>query len=318
MPTFADLEVQRGGFTFEAFLGCGSFGEVWLARWNNCVSVAVKQLLGNGNMDQQRFLEEADIMHRMNHPRIVRLLAVCSFPSNEPVLLVTEFMENGSLKQFLRGSTAKNFEYEQHLRMMTEVAEGMTYLEANNFVHRDLRTSNILVNKHLQLKVADFGLSHILGEEDEYIGVATTKFPIRWTAPEGIIRQCYSIKSDVWSFGILMHEVVTFAEVPYKNLSSSEVRDKVSGGYILPKPMVKIKSLYISEPNATSHSEVDKGRLNSTGTPCPEALYLLMVDCWSYKSHFRPSFGQLYETLHFWMNEQKQRNSNCCSEKQII
>ncbi|XP_018654354.1 src-type protein tyrosine kinase-related [Schistosoma mansoni] len=210
------LEVNRNNFGFIKKLGQGSFGEVWHGTWNNQVPVAIKKLLGNGNMNRTRFLNEAELMHRLNHPNVVRILAVCTLPINEPTYIISELMENGSLKQYMQKLNPVEIRMKNLLEMIKDVVGGMVHLEEQHYVHRDLRASNILVDSKNRLKVADFGLAHLLGDTDEYIGTLETKYPVRWTAPEGILKHAYSTKSDVWSFGILVHEILTFCELPYK------------------------------------------------------------------------------------------------------
>ncbi|THD27962.1 Tyrosine-protein kinase [Fasciola hepatica] len=172
------LEVNRSSFVFDKLLGRGSFGEVWRATWDGRLSVAVKRLIANENVESERLLEEAKLMQRLNHPRIVQLLAVCTTPIDQPPYLVTELMENGSLKNYLRSLRFDQLQFVQLIQMMIWISEGMVYLERQNFIHRDLRASNVLVDDKYQLKVADFGLSHMLEEADEYIGTTRNAQPI--------------------------------------------------------------------------------------------------------------------------------------------
>ncbi|ETE68470.1 Protein-tyrosine kinase 6, partial [Ophiophagus hannah] len=88
-----------------------------------------------------------------------------------------------------------------------QVAEGMSYLESQNFIHRDLAARNVLVGENYICKVGDFGMARLI-EEDTYLSY-TQSFPYKWTAPEALSCGCYSIKSDVWSFGILLYEIMT-------------------------------------------------------------------------------------------------------------
>ena len=93
----------------------------------------------------------------------------------------------------------------------------MSYLEQQQFIHRDVRAANMLVANNNVVKVADFGLARVV-EDDEYTAHAETKFPIKWTAPEAAFDRHFSIKSDVWSFGVLMYEMITYGRVPYPGM----------------------------------------------------------------------------------------------------
>lgn len=116
------LEVNRNNFGFIKKLGQGSFGEVWYGTWNNQMPVAIKKLLGNGNMNHARFLNEAELMHRLNHPNVVRILAVCTLPTNEPTYIISELMENGSLKQYMQKLNPVDIRMKNLLEMMKDVS----------------------------------------------------------------------------------------------------------------------------------------------------------------------------------------------------
>ncbi|CAH8647848.1 unnamed protein product [Schistosoma margrebowiei] len=289
------IEVNRNNFGFIKKLGQGSFGEVWYGTWNNQMPVAIKKLLGNGNMNHARFLNEAELMHRLNHPNVVRILAVCTLPTNEPTYIISELMENGSLKQYMQKLNPVEIRMKNLLEMMKDVVGGMVHLEEQHYVHRDLRASNILVDSKNRLKVADFGLAHLLSDTDEYIGTLETKYPVRWTAPEGILKQAYSTKSDVWSFGILVHEILTFCELPYKEFTVNEVKVRVCSGYRLPRPILKISSTETLLP-VDDEYEVPKRKSVETFM-CPINIYNKLLECWNISPDKRPSFNSLYSFI---------------------
>lgn len=102
----------------------------------------------------------------------------------------------------------------QRIDIAAQIACGMAYLESQNYIHRDLAARNILVGEGNNVKIADFGLARVI-KDDEYEARVGARFPIKWTAPEAANYNRFTIKSDVWSFGILLTEIVTFGRLPY-------------------------------------------------------------------------------------------------------
>lgn len=259
---FTDLEIDRDQIALEKKLGQGHFGEVWQGKLSSAVDVAVKTLK-TGTMSPDEFLREAHIMHKLRHKKLVSLLAVCS--EDEPIWIITELMANGSLLDYLRKETSRQVvKFPTMVKMAAQIADGMYYLEENDFVHRDLRAANILVGEHYDVKVADFGLSRLL-EDEIYNASDNAKFPIKWTAPEAGLQRKFSIKSDVWSFGVLLYELFTYGRIPYPGISG-DILLMVEGGYRMENP----------------HKP---GRVT-----CPDAIYVIMRKCWEAKPANRPTF----------------------------
>uniref|UniRef100_A0ACB8FTG3 Ephrin type-A receptor 5 n=1 Tax=Sphaerodactylus townsendi TaxID=933632 RepID=A0ACB8FTG3_9SAUR len=158
----------------------------------------------------------------------VFIIAVSSCRTSKPVMIVTEYMENGSLDTFLKKNDGQ-FTIIQLVGMLRGIASGMKYLSDMGYVHRDLAARNILINSNLVCKVSDFGLSRVL--EDDPEAAYTTrggKIPIRWTAPEAIAFRKFTSASDIWSYGIVMWEVVSYGERPYWEMTNQDVRNLVA------------------------------------------------------------------------------------------
>ncbi|XP_053190857.1 tyrosine-protein kinase Fgr isoform X2 [Scomber japonicus] len=256
-------EVSRETLSMQRKLGQGCFGDVWMGMWNGTTKVAVKTLKP-GTMSPEAFLEEAQIMKRLRHDKLVQLYAVVS---EEPIYIITEFMSQGSLLDFLKDGEGQGLKLPQLVDMAAQIAAGMAYIERMNYIHRDLRAANILVGDNLVCKIADFGLARLI-EDNEYTARQGAKFPIKWTAPEAALYGRFTIKSDVWSFGILLTELITKGRVPYPGMNNREVLEQVERGYRMP-----------------------------CAPGCPSSLHELMVQCWRREADERHTFEYLQSFL---------------------
>ncbi|KAI4878334.1 hypothetical protein NFI96_010155 [Prochilodus magdalenae] len=281
-------EIDISCVKIEQVIGAGEFGEVCSGNLKlpgkREMFVAIKTLKSGYTEKQRRdFLSEASIMGQFDHPNVIHLEGVVT--KSSPVMIITEFMENGSLDSFLRlflnGQDPHRTTTEQQndgqftviqlVGMLRGIASGMKYLADMNYVHRDLAARNILVNSNLVCKVSDFGLSRFLEDDTSdptYTSALGGKIPIRWTAPEAIQYRKFTSASDVWSYGIVMWEVMSYGERPYWDMTNQDVINAIEQDYRLPPPM-----------------------------DCPSALHQLMLDCWQKDRNNRPKFSQIVNNL---------------------
>uniref|UniRef100_A0A3P9DSP9 receptor protein-tyrosine kinase n=2 Tax=Haplochromini TaxID=319058 RepID=A0A3P9DSP9_9CICH len=266
-------EIDASFVKIEEVIGAGEFGEVCRGRLRipgrKENYVAIKTLKGGYTEKQRRdFLSEASIMGQFQHPNIIHLEGVIT--TSCPVMILTEFMENGALDSFLRMNDGQ-FTTIQLVGMLRGIAAGMKYLSEMSYVHRDLAARNILVNSNLVCKVSDFGLSRFLTENSSdptYTSSLGGKIPIRWTAPEAIAYRKFTSASDTWSYGIVMWEVMSYGERPYWDMSNQDVINAIEQDYRLPPP-----------------------------PECPASLHALMLDCWQKERANRPRFCDVVASL---------------------
>uniref|UniRef100_H3A0Q8 Tyrosine-protein kinase n=1 Tax=Latimeria chalumnae TaxID=7897 RepID=H3A0Q8_LATCH len=249
-------EIHPSELTLMKEVGSGQFGVVRLGKWRALCKVAVKAI-NEGAMSEEDFIEEAKIMMRLSHPKLVQLYGVCT--QHRPIYIVTEFLEHGCLLNYLRQRRGR-FTKEMLLSICQDVCEGMEYLEKNGFIHRDLAARNCLVSDTHVVKVSDFGMTRYV-LDDQYTSSSGAKFPVKWSPPEVFHFNKYSSKSDVWSFGVLMWEVFTEGKMPFENKSNPEVVAEISQGYRLYRPHMAMSN-----------------------------VYKVMYSCWHEKPEGRPSF----------------------------
>ncbi|XP_076379498.1 tyrosine-protein kinase Abl isoform X2 [Megalopta genalis] len=270
-PEPDEWEINRTDIVMRHKLGGGQYGDVYEAVWKRYnMTVAVKTLKED-TMALKDFLEEAAIMKEMKHRNLVQLIGVCT--REPPFYIITEFMSKGNLLDYLRNESKHQINAVVLMHMATQIASGMSYLESRNFIHRDLAARNCLVGENHLVKVADFGLARLM-RDDTYTAHAGAKFPIKWTAPEGLAYNKFSTKSDVWAFGILLWEIATYGMSPYPGVDLTDVYHMLEKGYRMECP-----------------------------PGCPPKVYELMRQCWQWAAADRPTFKEIHHSLENMFQE---------------
>ncbi|XP_068599347.1 tyrosine-protein kinase ZAP-70 isoform X1 [Brachionichthys hirsutus] len=264
------FNIQRSLLVIDELeLGSGNFGCVKkgvLSTNAGQIDVAIKVLKSdNERLVKEEMMREAEIMHQLNDPHIVHMLGLCNA---ENLMLVMEMASAGPLNKFL-SSNKDSVTVENITLLMHQVSMGMKYLEEKNFVHRDLAARNVLLVNQQFAKISDFGLSKALGADDNYYKARTAgKWPLKWYAPECINFHKFSSKSDVWSFGVTMWEAFSYGGKPYKKMKGPEVTHFIKDGNRMACPAA-----------------------------CPEQVYTLMKECWTYSHEDRPDFEKVEKSM---------------------
>ncbi|XP_065200757.1 tyrosine-protein kinase Abl isoform X2 [Planococcus citri] len=270
-PEPDEWEINRTDIVMRHKLGGGQYGDVYEAVWKRYNRTVAVKTLKEDTMALKDFLEEAAIMKEMKHPNLVQLLGVCT--REPPFYIITEFMNKGNLLDYLRHANKDHINAVVLMYIATQIASGMSYLESRSFIHRDLAARNCLVGDNHLVKVADFGLARLM-RDDTYTAHAGAKFPIKWTAPEGLAYNKFSTKSDVWAFGILLWEIATYGMSPYPGVDLTDVYHMLEKNYRMECP-----------------------------PGCPPKIYDLMRQCWQWVPNERPTFQEIHNSLENMFQE---------------
>ena len=257
-------EIDQSHIFLVKKIGAGHFSSVWEGLMNGKLPVAVKVPEPKEIPSIRKSLKKATLVKILSCPKIVHIHAICT--KKMPVYIVFELMKHGSLLRHLRNE-GRSLEIPRLITMASHIAEGAAYLEDLGYIHNDIAARNVLIGENFVCKLANFHLAHVVHGEF-YETPNDVKFPIRWTAPEAIFHNRFSIKSDVWSFGIFLYEISTYGEFPYPDMNNGKVLEQLQHGYHMPQPV-----------------------------GCPDKLYAIMLDCWRKEPKQRPSFKALHQQL---------------------
>ncbi|KAK4750805.1 hypothetical protein SAY87_004287 [Trapa incisa] len=211
LPIFDYNELQEATNNFDPQkeLGEGGFGTVYFGKLRDGRSVAVKRLYENSYKRVEQFMNEVEILSRLRHPNLV-ILYGCTSRQSHRLLLVYEYVPNGTVADHLHGNLAKpgSLSWSTRLNIAIETASALVYLHATDIIHRDVKTNNILLDENFSVKVADFGLSRLFPFNVTHVSTAPQGTP-GYVDPE--YHQCYQLteKSDVYSFGVVLMELLS-------------------------------------------------------------------------------------------------------------
>ena len=285
------IEYDYNMLHIENKIGEGEFGVVYKAKapglkrsdWEVSADqfVAIKMLKTDADLKiVLDFVKEVDTVVNFEHENVIRLLGICT-DQLDHICMIFEYMELGALKELLQKSNPRNPDFyqmnsikaiikpSQFLSICIQLARGLDYLSKKRFVHRDIATRNCLVDSQFVCKIADFGLSRDVYESDYYgLGGKSALLPVRWMPPESLLYGRFTVKSDVWSYGVLMWEVFTFATQPYFGATNQEVIDNIRGLVLLECPSL-----------------------------CTQEMYDIMLECWQKMPIKRPQIGEVLQSL---------------------
>ncbi|KAL5468995.1 hypothetical protein EMCRGX_G030158 [Ephydatia muelleri] len=297
------FQIARQNIKYKQMIGEGAFGDVHLAEvsglrgFDRPADVAVKQLRlsdfiarhGHHSQQMEDFLREAKEMAKVNHPRVVKLLGVCTL--DYPLLLIEEYMNQGDLLAVLKDSRP-SLPLVTQLKYASHVADGMNYLASElNCVHRDLAARNILVHKYpsgeVEAKIADFGLSrHLYSDMYKHTTSKPRPLPAKWMALESLMYFIFTTRSDVWSYGVLLWEIMTLGRAPYPGVENRELLEQIEE-----------KGLKLTRPK-----------------PCPNAIFEVILKCIEHTPESRPTFAALKDKMCELLKQAEQGTLVCEDE----
>ncbi|XP_077974626.1 receptor tyrosine-protein kinase erbB-4-like isoform X2 [Styela clava] len=272
-PNQAQLRiVKETELRIGKILGSGAFGTVHNGYWipdlapreKVRVPVAIKVLRDESSqVASNEILDEAFVMASCEHPNLVRLLGISL---SQQIMLISQLMPLGNLLEYVRDNK-DNIGSQTLLNWCLQIAKGMCYLaEEKHLVHRDLAARNVLVKSPNHVRITDFGLAKLLDVNEDVYRAEGGKMPIKWLALESIQHRLFTQKSDVWSFGVTVWELMTFGKKPYENVPAREV-----------------------------HTLLERGERLVQPATCTIDVYMLMIKCWTVDPDSRPTFRELVE-----------------------
>lgn len=257
-----DWELDPAEIKFQERIASGAFGDLYKGTYcGQDVAIKILRNVQDDSQQYQEFLQEVSIMRKVRHKNVVQFIGACTRKPN--LCIVVEYMPGGSVYDYMR--RAGPLKLATLLKVSVEICRGMDYLHKRKIAHRDLKAANLLMDETGVVKIADFGVARIM----DTAGVMTAETgTYRWMAPEVIEHKPYGEKADVFSFGILLWELLT-GRVPYDDMT----------------------------PLQAAVGVVQKGLRPAVPQTTPPALANVMAQCWVREPQARPTFENLRDQL---------------------
>ncbi|KAJ0036936.1 hypothetical protein NQD34_005613 [Periophthalmus magnuspinnatus] len=264
-------EIEASEVYLHSCIGSGSFGTVYKGKWHGDVAVKILKVKDPTPEQFQAFRNEVAVLRKTRH---VNILLFMGYMTKDNLAIVTQWCEGSSLYKHIH-VLETNFQMIPRIDIARQTAQGMDYLHAKNIIHRDMKSNNIFLHDGLTVKIGDFGLATVKTRWSGSHQVEQPSGSILWMAPEVIRMQDnnpYSFQSDVYSYGIVLFELMT-GELPYSQIANrDQIIFMVGGGYLSPDLSKLFKS-------------------------CPKAMKRLVVDCIKKSKDERPLFPQILSSI---------------------
>ncbi|XP_057806158.1 LEAF RUST 10 DISEASE-RESISTANCE LOCUS RECEPTOR-LIKE PROTEIN KINASE-like 1.4 isoform X1 [Salvia miltiorrhiza] len=287
-----ELEEATNKFDPSRELGDGGFGTVYYGVLSDGRVVAVKRLYENNFKRAEQFINEVEILTRLRHQYLVKLYG-CTSRRSQELLLVYEYVANGTVADHLHGKRAKSglLSWPIRLQIAVETADALAYLHRSDIIHRDVKTNNILLDNDFHVKVADFGLSRLFPNDVTHVSTAPQGTP-GYVDPE--YYQCYQLteKSDVYSFGVVLIELISSLQAVDTNRHRHDIN---------------LSNMAVNKiQNRTLHELVDSSvgfHTNSSVRRMVTLVAELAFRCLQQEKDMRPSMQEVLDVLKGIQNE---------------
>ncbi|XP_025108033.1 plexin-A2-like isoform X2 [Pomacea canaliculata] len=280
--------IPRSKLDMGELIGKGHFGAVYKAQLqrgdDKSSQVAVKTLQAKVSEVEaiQNFLQETALLKDLQHPHLLPVVGVCITASDDP-MVVSPFMATEDLKSYIR-EPSKMLTVADLVGLASQIADGMAYLQEVKVVHRNLAARNCIVTEERCVRLTDYGVTGTLFPQQHYVSEdGCAQGLLRWMAPESVINFQFSSKSDIWSFGIVLWELFTRGITPYPDVDNAGILAHVTEGKRMKKPKQS-----------------------------PEAVYGMMLACWSQAPEDRPDFSQLLQQLQLLISPKENEDDPSC------